>query len=98
MMNTSLLDKVIVLANADEDIRAVILEGSLATHFQMDELSDYDINIYTRNAKKYLIDDRWLSQVGEVLLYKKEQFQFYKDIVPMRLVLFRNRERIDFSF
>ena len=98
MMNTSLLDKVIVLANANEDIRAVILEGSLSTQFQADELSDYDINIYTCNAEKYLIDDRWLSQIGEVLLYKKEQFQFYQDIVPMRLVLFRNRERIDFSF
>ncbi len=43
MMNMSLIDKVIVLANADEDIRAVILEGSLSTHFQVDEL--YHLNI-----------------------------------------------------
>lgn len=98
MMNTALLDKALALAQADDDIRAVILEGSLATHFQADELSDYDLNIYTRNAEKYLSDDQWLSQIGEVLLYKKEQFQFYQDIVPMRLVLFRNRARIDFSF
>jgi aminoglycoside 6-adenylyltransferase len=97
-MNRSLLDKVVALAYADEDIRAVILEGSLAVQFQVDELSDYDVNIYTRNAEKYLVDDRWLSQIGRVILYQKEKFQFYEDIVPTRLVLFRNRERIDFSF
>ena len=97
-MKPSLLDNVVRLANADEDIRAIILEGSLATHFQVDELSDYDVNIYTRDAGKYLSDDGWLSQVGETLLYKKEQFQFYDEVIPMRLALFRSRERIDFSF
>ncbi len=97
-MNTSLLNRVVALANADEDIRAVILEGSLATHLHVDDLSDYDINIYTHNTGKYLADDKWLGQIGEVMLYKKEQFQFYEDIIPMRLVLFRNRERTDFSF
>jgi aminoglycoside 6-adenylyltransferase len=97
-MSTSLLDKVIALADADEDIRVVILEGSLASGFRVDELSDYDINIYARDAVKYLDDDQWLRQIGDVLLYQKEQFRFYEDIVPTRLVLFRSKERIDFSF
>jgi aminoglycoside 6-adenylyltransferase len=97
-MNNTLIQKIIALAHADEDIRAVILEGSFAVHFQVDELSDYDINIYARNYEKYLIDDRWMSQIGEVLLYQKEQFLFYEAVVPTRLVLFRDRERVDFSF
>ena len=97
-MNTLLLDKVVAWAHADEDIRAVILEGSFASCSQVDELSDYDINIYTHTAEKYLSDDQWLNQIGEVLLYQKEQFRFYRDVIPTRLVLFRDRERIDFSF
>ena len=97
-MNMSLIDKIIALAHVDDDIRAIILEGSFAAHFQVDELSDYDVNIYALNYEKYLLDDRWMSQIGQVLLYQKEQFQFYADVVPTRLVLFRDRERVDFSF
>ena len=97
-MNTSLIDKIIALAHVDDDIRAIILEGSFAARFQVDELSDYDVNIYALNYEKYLRDDRWMSQIGQVLLYQKEQFQFYAAVVPTRLVLFRDRERVDFSF
>ena len=93
-----ILDKIISLAQGDEDIRAVVLEGSISTHFQVDELSDYDVNIFSRSYEKYLTDDRWMRQIGEVLIYQKEHFQFYEAIVPTRLVIFHNRERVDFSF
>ncbi len=69
-MDISLIDKIVALAHADDDIRAVILEGSLAAHFQVDELSDYDINIYARKYASYLEDDQWMRQVGDVLLYQ----------------------------
>lgn len=97
-MNFLLIEKIAAWAQADENIRAVILEGSFASHARVDELSDYDINVFTGNADKYLLKDHWLGQIGEVLIYQKEQIQFYDYIVPTRLVLFRNRERIDFSF
>lgn len=97
-MNMSLVDKIVAFARADEDIRAVILEGSFAVHFQVDELSDYDINIYALNFEHYLLDDRWLSRIGDVLLYQKEHFQFYETTIPTRLVLFRDQQRVDFSF
>ncbi len=97
-MNTSLIAKIVALAQEDEDIRAVILEGSFTANFQVDELSDYDVNIFARNYDKYLSDDRWLGKIGEVLLYQKEQFQFYGTIIPNWLVVFRDRERVDFSF
>ncbi len=42
-MNKSLIDKIIALAQEDEDIQAVILEGSITTGIQVDELSDYDV-------------------------------------------------------
>jgi len=97
-METSLIDKIVALANADDQIRAVILEGSLAAGFQVDELSDYDVNIFARSCDNYLDDDRWMEAIGAVLLYQKEEFQFYEAVVPTRLVLFRNRQRVDFSF
>jgi|GEM_PF-669332 len=97
-MNISLIDKIVAFAQVEENIRAVILEGSFATHSQVDELSDYDINIYALDYEHYLSDDRWMSQIGDVLLYQKEHFQFYETIIPTRLVLFRDRQRVDFSF
>ncbi len=93
-----ILDKIVSLAQEDGDIRAVILEGSITTCVQVDELSDYDVNLFSRNYVNYLLDDRWMSRIGEVLLYQKEHFQFYKAIIPTRLVIFRDRERVDFSF
>jgi len=97
-MDAGLLDKIVAFALADEEIRAVILEGSLATGAQVDELSDYDVNIYARNSEHYLSDDHWMTHFGEVLLYQKEVFQFYAASIPTRLILFRHGKRIDFSF
>lgn len=97
-METSLIDKIVALANADDQIRAVILEGSLAAGFQVDELSDYDVNIFARSCEHYLDDDIWMEAIGAVLLYQKEEFQFYEAVVPTRLVLFQNHQRVDFSF
>jgi aminoglycoside 6-adenylyltransferase len=94
----TVIDRITALAHADPDIRAVILEGSLAVNSKVDELSDYDINIFAVHYEKYLVDDAWMSQFGPVLLYQKEQFLFYDAVIPTRLVLYQGRPRIDFSF
>ena len=94
----TLIDKITTFAHADPDIRAVILEGSLAVNSHVDALSDYDVNIFAVNYDKYLADDAWLGQFGPVLVYQKEQFPFYDAIIPTRLVVFQDRPRIDFSF
>jgi len=97
-MEPSPIDRIVAWAQADEDIRAAILEGSMAAGFQFDELSDYDVNIFAFDRDKYLTDDRWMSQLGDVLLYQKEQFPFCGVVVPTRLILFRDRTRMDLSF
>jgi aminoglycoside 6-adenylyltransferase len=98
-LDASLIDRIIALAMSDEAIRAVILEGSLAAASQVDELSDYDINLFFASSfERYLNDDRWMGQVGDVLLYQKESLQFNGVTIPSRLVLFRDRPRVDFSF
>jgi hypothetical protein len=73
-MNTFLIDNIVALAQEDEDIRTTILERSFSTHSHIDELSDYDVNVFARNYDKYLADDHWMSRIGEVMLYQKEQF------------------------
>jgi aminoglycoside 6-adenylyltransferase len=98
MMDQALIDRIVALAQSDEDIRAVILEGSLVSGGAVDELSDYDINIYARDCARYLADDGWMDQIGEVLVYQKEQLLFYEEVVPSRLVVFRDCPRVDFSF
>ena len=98
MRSNTLIDKITAFAQADPDIRAVILEGSLAVSSHVDELSDYDINIFASNYEKYLADDAWMSQFGPVLVYQKEQFPFYDAVIPTRLVVFQDSPRIDFSF
>ncbi len=97
-MNNLLLEKVIAFGNEDENIRSIILEGSKATGFQVDELSDYDINVFARDINRYLNDDAWMKRFGEVLIYQKEEFLFYGTNLPTRLILFRDNQRIDFSF
>jgi aminoglycoside 6-adenylyltransferase len=94
----TVIDQITAFAHADPDIRAVILEGSLAVNSQVDALSDYDVNIFALRYEKYLADDAWLGQFGLVLVYQKEQFPFDDAIIPTRLVVFQDRPRIDFSF
>jgi aminoglycoside 6-adenylyltransferase len=98
MASDTLIDKITAFAQADPDIRAVILEGSLTVGSQVDELSDYDVDIFASNYEKYLTDDAWMSQFGQVLVYQKEQIQFYDAVVPSRLVVYQGSPRIDFSF
>ncbi len=97
-MDTSPTDRIVAWAQADDAIRAVILEGSLADGRQVDELSDYDVNVYTLDAPKYEREHAWLSQFGELLLYQNEEFHFYGERNYNALVLYRDRSRIDFSF
>lgn len=97
-MDQKILDNIIEFANADEDVRVVILEGSVATKSSIDELSDYDINIFSDHYEKYLDSDEWMWRLGEVLIYQKEQFPFDDHVIPTRLVLFRNGTKVDFSF
>jgi len=97
-MDQALVDRIVGLAQEDDDIRAVILEGSIVAGGQVDELSDYDINVFTRDCARYLTDDRWMGQIGEVLVYQKEQLVFYDTVMPSRLVVFRDCPRVDFSF
>lgn len=97
-MNNEIIAKLISFGESDDTIRAVILEGSLAAGKFVDDLSDYDVNIFTHDAKHYLKEDQWMNQFGKVLIYQKEEFDFYRQIITTRLVIFKDGTCIDFSF
>jgi aminoglycoside 6-adenylyltransferase len=97
-MDKEIIAKLVSFGEADERIRAVILEGSHAVGKFTDPLSDYDVNIFTGDAGPYLKNSRWLAQFGDVLIYLKEELIFFGQAFPSRLVVFKNGERIDFSF
>ena len=97
-MDTEIISKLITFGEANENIRALILEGSHATGAFIDALSDYDVNIFTNEAEPFLQNVDWIKQFGEVLIYQKEELEFYDQAFPSRLVVFRDGSRIDFSF
>ena len=96
--NEEIISRLDSFGKADESIRAVILEGSQSTGKFADDLSDYDVNIFTNDARPYLENDQWLKQFGEVLIYQKEAFEIYGETIPTRLAVFKDESRIDFSF
>lgn len=97
-MNKEIIAKLCSFGREDESIRAVILEGSQSVGEFTDDQSDYNVNVFTRDAELYLKNACWLNQFGEVLLYQKEELDFNGQAFPSRLVVFKDDERIDFSF
>lgn len=92
------LERLAAFGQANEDIRALILEGSRGAGGAVDALSDYDVNVFSDSAGRYLQSAGWLGQFGRVLIYQKEQFEAGDYRIPTRLVVYANAPRIDFSF
>jgi len=93
-----ILASIIEWAKNEEPIRALLLEGSRAANAPCDELADLDIDVFTRTYEPYTQDDRWLSSIGQVWVYSPDQYEWGNEIVPTRLVIFRDGVKVDFSF
>jgi aminoglycoside 6-adenylyltransferase len=67
--HTAVLHKVVLWATGDENVRAVVLEGSLARDDgTVDELSDLDIRLYVTEPEMLLHSRDWFEQFGDVLV------------------------------
>jgi len=111
MMNQKIIKTIIDWAKKEDPIRAVILTGSLAGKGstlrdesidspqgdRVDELSDYDIAIFTTDIKKYADDDSWLHTIETVLVYEPcKRYKNNKEY-PTRLVIYKDALQVDFS-
>ncbi|MCY3781331.1 MAG: aminoglycoside 6-adenylyltransferase [Chloroflexi bacterium] len=89
-----LFEKVIDWADGEAAICAVVVTGSLARgDGSIDEYSDLDVQIITRDIKAYSADDSWLDALGEVWI----RFPLNEDL-PYRLVWFAGGYKVDFQF
>jgi len=92
------LELFLQMAEKDDNIRAIILEGSMASNSHVDHLSDNDINVFWVNHSRYLENNIWIGRLGDVLVYQKADFDFENQRIHTRLVVYRDGNRIDFSF
>jgi len=91
------LEQIINWANSKEEIRALILSGSLAGKGRTDELSDYDIAAFGSDLD-FIQDDNWLHEIQNYWVCIHDQFQFLNHDIPTRLTIFDGYFKVDFSF
>ncbi len=88
------LDAILRWARGEEAIRAVVITGSLArVDGSVDEYSDLDAQIITRDVERLTRDDSWLDTLGEVWI----RFPLHQQ-APYRLVWFAGGLKVDFQF
>jgi aminoglycoside 6-adenylyltransferase len=97
--NRDMAQEVSAWATKNENVRAAILTSSRANpHAPVDELSDYDIELYVRDLQPFLEGDDWMGEWGEVLV--REPYRpvlFDEGVRVWRLVMFKDAPRIDFN-
>lgn len=90
-----LLQRVVDWANRQPDIVALIMTGSHACPDAMvDELSDYDLEIFTTNPERYTSSADWMTEIGKVWVYLPLTSSRG---CPTRLVVFEGGGKVDFS-
>lgn len=97
-MKADFFERAIAWAKKQETIRVMFLTSTRAGSGPVDELSDYDVALFTTDAGPFLDNSSWMKEIGKVWVYQKCRFDYKGQEVITRLVVFENGERIDFSF
>ncbi len=95
----TVLDQLREWAGSLENVRAIILTSSRADpRGKPDLLSDYDVQVFVRDAAPFLRDDTWLKPFGSIMVRwpLRPQPTGNRDWIT-RLVLFDDGVRIDFQ-
>ncbi len=89
-----LLDRVVEWANQQPDIAALVMTGSRARPEGGDELSDYDLEIFTSNPTALTDSEDWFRGLGNVWVHLPAEAERG---CPTRLVVYEGGEKADFS-
>ncbi|MBA3237356.1 MAG: aminoglycoside 6-adenylyltransferase [Parachlamydiaceae bacterium] len=92
------IDSILAWAKSEKSIRVLMLVGSRATDKPINQLSDYDLAIFSIEDCKYIHDDQWLSKIGKVWACVHERIYRENREVPTRLVIFEGGSKVDFTF
>ncbi|NTQ20684.1 aminoglycoside 6-adenylyltransferase, partial [Enterococcus faecium] len=69
-----MMDLVLSLAEQDERIRIVTLEGSRANiNIPKDEFQDYDITYFVSDIEPFIFNDDWLNHFGHIIMMHKPE-------------------------
>lgn len=97
-------DLIIGVAEKDERIRAVYLNGSRANpNVPRDIFQDYDVVYVVKETKPFIVDKTWLSVFGEIVVMQEPDLSvLFEDKVNMEehyayLMQFMDGNRIDLS-
>lgn len=96
-MNQEILNTIIAWAKKQDPIKVLLLTGSLASKGPKDELSDYDIAIFTDNIKKYAADDAWIHEIAKVWVYEPHKIYKNNKEYPTRLIIYQDALQVDFT-
>src|SRR4051812_22234244 len=83
---------VVAWARDDDNVRLVVLTGSVARGEDVDFLSDLDLELYVREPDELLTDRTWYRRFGDVLAVEELENPGWN---PTRLVSYVDGE-IDF--
>lgn len=97
-MKTDFLSRIINWGSEDDSIRAMILIGSRAQREPCDELSDYDISIFTTNIASFTQDKSWIYAIGNIWAMIPQKLYRNDQEFPTRLVIFEGGVKVDFAF
>jgi len=94
--NEDILQKITEWATNNENIRAVVLEGSIAQK-DSDQFSDLDINLFLTNPDSLLTNDNWISDIAPVWVYSPDKFDYEGKTLYSRLVIYEHGLKVDYS-
>ena len=94
----SIFQNILSLATSDDQIRGVVMVGSRANNPDVDNLADFDIQLYSDDHSAYLENDAWLSDIAPVWICISLSYEDNDDNIPTRLVIFEDGIKVDFAF
>ncbi|EUJ25107.1 hypothetical protein PGRAN_00155 [Listeria grandensis FSL F6-0971] len=74
-MRNKLLERIVAWGEEQAQVRALVLEGSLAKQQGIDELSDVDINVWYEGEISFGKTIPWLADIGDVLIENRLQME-----------------------
>jgi aminoglycoside 6-adenylyltransferase len=62
----------------------------------VDELADYDVNMFITDPEPYAQDDHWISAIADVWVYMPEKVTHHRQVFATRLVIYQAGVKVDF--
>lgn len=93
-----MIDKIQQWAKTQANIRAVLLTSSRARDDKkIDQLSDFDIELYVTDTAPYTENNEWIKSFGEVMIFLPEKRDLLGTEQASRLVIYKDGTKVDFT-